>query len=107
MAETDFHAPSRFPDRTATIWEHCRNGTDIPVPMIRLSGMWIEQAGFEPAHRIRIEVSPGRLVITPIDEAELDPTIHGVPTRVEETGLRRRIKLPGRPGGVKARMRPK
>jgi hypothetical protein len=27
--------------------------------------MWLEQAGFEPSQRVRIEVCHGRLVITP------------------------------------------
>jgi toxic protein SymE len=35
------------------------------APWIRLTGRWLEDAGFEIASRIRVEVEPGRLVITP------------------------------------------
>ncbi|WP_206128343.1 SymE family type I addiction module toxin [Burkholderia sp. Ac-20379] len=103
MAESNHNAAIRYPDRTATIWEHYRHdgkNTTKPewleprtaVPMIRLSGKWIEKAGFEPAHRVRIEVTHGRLVITPIPEAENELEAHGIPTLNRETGLRRRIK---------------
>lgn len=36
-----------------------------PAPWIRLSGRWLEEAGFEISGRIRVEVERGRLVITP------------------------------------------
>jgi toxic protein SymE len=36
------------------------------VPWLKLSGKWLEQAGFDPGQRARIEVQHGRLVITPI-----------------------------------------
>ncbi|MFM0477519.1 SymE family type I addiction module toxin [Paraburkholderia strydomiana] len=35
-----------------------------PAPWIRLSGRWLEQAGFEIGGTIRVEVQKGRLVIT-------------------------------------------
>ncbi len=100
MAEPNHNAAIRYPDRTATIWEHYRNNGKntecleerTTVPIIRLSGKWIEKAGFEPAHRIRIEVTHGRLVITPIPETENGLKAHGIPTLNRETGLRRRIK---------------
>jgi len=38
----------------------------------KLSGRWIEAAGFDPGQRLQIEVSHKRLVITPIDEADGD-----------------------------------
>ncbi|MCG5078034.1 SymE family type I addiction module toxin [Paraburkholderia tagetis] len=37
------------------------NGTD----RFKLSGRWLELAGFEAGQRVRIEVHDGRLVTTP------------------------------------------
>jgi toxic protein SymE len=37
-----------------------------PAPWIRLSGRWLEAAGFEIAGRIRVEVERGKLIITPV-----------------------------------------
>ena len=34
-----------------------------PIPWIRLSGMWLEQAGFTPKSPIRVHVMPDCLVI--------------------------------------------
>jgi toxic protein SymE len=42
-----------------------------PAPWIRLSGRWLEEAGFEISGRIRVEVERGRLVITPMLDANL------------------------------------
>jgi hypothetical protein len=33
------------------------------VPFIRLSGKWLERAGFEAGHRIAVHVQKGSLVI--------------------------------------------
>jgi hypothetical protein len=33
------------------------------VPMVRLSGAWLEAAGFATGRRLRIEAAPGRLTI--------------------------------------------
>nr|WP_240763532.1 SymE family type I addiction module toxin [Paraburkholderia silviterrae] len=33
-------------------------------PWIKLSGRWLELAGFEAGQRVRVEVQHGRLVIT-------------------------------------------
>ena len=35
-----------------------------PAPWIRLSGRWLEQAGFLPRSRVRVRVMRGCLVIT-------------------------------------------
>jgi len=35
------------------------------VPWIRLSGQWLERAGFAISSKARVEVSQGKLVITP------------------------------------------
>lgn len=36
-----------------------------PVPWIRLSGRWLNEAGFDISGKVRVEVEKGRLVITP------------------------------------------
>jgi toxic protein SymE len=36
-----------------------------PAPWIRLSGRWLEEAGFEISGKVRVEVQKGKLVITP------------------------------------------
>jgi len=32
------------------------------VPLLRIQGQWVEQAGFEIGKRVRVQVAPGRLV---------------------------------------------
>ncbi|CAM2170490.1 toxic protein SymE [Paraburkholderia sacchari] len=45
---------------------NARARTDPPLyPWIKLSGRWLELAGFEAGQRVRIAVEHGRLVITP------------------------------------------
>jgi toxic protein SymE len=40
---------------------------DYPdAPWIRLSGRWLERAGFQISDRIRVEVEKGKLTITPV-----------------------------------------
>ena len=34
------------------------------VPWLKLSGRWLEHAGFKPRQRLKVEVQLGRLVIT-------------------------------------------
>ncbi|GLU32724.1 SymE family type I addiction module toxin [Trinickia caryophylli] len=73
MADADlkaFHAPST---RSVTIQESRRwrpyaprRRTNPPlVPWLKLSGRWLEHAGFKPRQRLKIEVQHERLVITP------------------------------------------
>nr|WP_230956422.1 SymE family type I addiction module toxin [Burkholderia pseudomultivorans] len=38
----------------------------------KLSGRWLDAAGFDPGQRLRIEATHKRLVITPIDEPACD-----------------------------------
>ncbi|KVK89310.1 hypothetical protein WS90_36470 [Burkholderia cepacia] len=46
----------------------------------KLSGRWLDAAGFDPGQRLRIEVTHKRLVITPIDdEACADYGTRGFP----------------------------
>jgi Toxin SymE, type I toxin-antitoxin system len=35
------------------------------VPFVRLRGQWLEEVGFPVGARLRVEVAPGRLVLTP------------------------------------------
>jgi hypothetical protein len=37
------------------------------VPFLRLSGRWLERAGFAIGRRVKVEVSDGRLLIEPVD----------------------------------------
>ncbi|MFM0604888.1 SymE family type I addiction module toxin [Paraburkholderia sediminicola] len=47
--------------------DHVKFFSDLPpAPWIRLSGRWLEDAGFEISKKIRVEVHAGRLVITPV-----------------------------------------
>jgi toxic protein SymE len=46
--------------------DHVKFFPDLPpAPWIRLSGRWLEQAGFEISGQIRVEVATGKLIITP------------------------------------------
>jgi hypothetical protein len=38
------------------------------VPLLRVQGKWMEQAGFHIGNRVRVEVQPGRLVLTLEDD---------------------------------------
>jgi hypothetical protein len=38
----------------------------IGFPWMKLSGRWIETAGFEPGQRVRITVEHQKLIITPL-----------------------------------------
>ncbi|KVU38855.1 hypothetical protein WK68_14825 [Burkholderia ubonensis] len=103
MADANHNPPTLFPDRFVTIQESFRYRRYIPhvrfadrkppvlYPWMKLSGRWIEEAGFEPAQRVRIEVTTKRLVITPIDEKDCDHFMNdGFPIVDAATGLRRR-----------------
>ena len=37
------------------------------VPMLKLSGKWLENAGFKPSKTVKVEVSDGKMVITSIE----------------------------------------
>jgi toxic protein SymE len=41
----------------------CRSTPPL-VPWFKLSGRWLEHAGFDPGQRLKVEVQLGRLVIT-------------------------------------------
>jgi len=38
-------------------------------PCIRLQGNWLREAGFIPRWRVKVTVSPGKLLLEPIDPA--------------------------------------
>lgn len=40
------------------------------APKIRLMGLWLEEAGFRIGDTVEVEVSPGRLVLTPVEKAD-------------------------------------
>jgi toxic protein SymE len=78
MADANLNARPPRPDRFVTIqqsqrhrslddWlKHQRFFTEPPLyPWMKLSGRWIEHAGFKAGQRVRIEVKHGRLVIAP------------------------------------------
>jgi len=43
---------------------------DRVVPFLRMRGRWLEELGFEAGVKVRVETSPGRLVLTPAVAAE-------------------------------------
>ena len=54
--------------RLLTISEQSRPSTNYRgltmVPFIRMSGKWLQAAGFDPGDSIRVEIEYGRLVIS-------------------------------------------
>ncbi|QVN20213.1 SymE family type I addiction module toxin [Burkholderia pyrrocinia] len=85
MADANHNAPALVHDCFVTPQASFRHRRTIPhlrfsdraPPVLylwmKLSGQWIEGAGFEPEQRLQIEVTHKRLVITPIDEIDGDP----------------------------------
>ncbi|KAG8150814.1 SymE family type I addiction module toxin [Burkholderia catarinensis] len=102
MADANHISPVRFQDcfvdtqtsiQTRRIIPHLRL-TDMAPPVLhlwmKLSGRWIEAAGFEPEQRLQIEVTHKRLVITPIEEGGGDHFGNdGCPDDVRATGQQR------------------
>jgi hypothetical protein len=42
-------------------------------PKIRLSGQWLEQAGFKPGYRVTVEIShPGTLTLRFVDQTNAE-----------------------------------
>ena len=61
---TSSHSP-HVRDSGSQQWtSHDGEGVHRTVPYIRLKGLWLETAGFQPERKVRVEVSHGRLVIT-------------------------------------------
>ena len=72
MVDANLKAFDARSTRTVTIQESRRwrpytphRRTNPPlVPWLKLSGRWLEDAGFKPRQRLKVEVQLGRLVIT-------------------------------------------
>src|SRR6185312_11710952 len=75
-----------FEDRLLTVGDHLpserlRAGaksladTTVPsaVPFLRLQGRWLEEAGFPKGTKVRVNVTSGSLVISPIPMARERP----------------------------------
>lgn len=37
------------------------------VPKLRLTGLWLTQAGFKPGEKVKVEVQPRHLIIKPAE----------------------------------------
>ena len=46
------------------VWKSSLEDYD-PVPWIRLSGRWLNEAGFDISDKVRVEVQKDKLIITP------------------------------------------
>jgi toxic protein SymE len=72
MADANLKAFEAHPVRSVTIQESPRwrpysprrRTAPLLVPWFKLSGRWLEQAGFMPRQRLKVEVELGKLVIT-------------------------------------------
>jgi toxic protein SymE len=72
MANTDHKAATAFSERSVKVqqslryqaWPSHLNKPPKLYPWIKLSGLWIEHAGFLPGQQVRITVEHGKLIIT-------------------------------------------
>ena len=73
MADANLKASTALPERHIKIQHSARdqpqsyrNRYQPPTlyPWLKLSGRWLEQAGFEAGQRVKVHVEHGRLVIT-------------------------------------------
>jgi toxic protein SymE len=74
MANTDHKAATGFSERSVKVQQYLRyqasckpshlNKPPKLYPWIKLSGLWIEHAGFLPGQQVRITVEHGKLIIT-------------------------------------------
>jgi toxic protein SymE len=71
MADANHKAATVFPERSVKVQQSLRyhdlshlNKPPKLYPWIKLSGRWIEQAGFLAGQQVRITVEQGRLIIT-------------------------------------------
>jgi hypothetical protein len=51
-------------------WAGMRGTRLRPAPKIRLIGRWLEEAGFRVGESVQVEVSRGRLVLTPVEKTD-------------------------------------
>lgn len=54
---------------------------EIPIPCVKLRGLWMEAAGFEVGARLKLEVQPGRIVLA-LDQPVGTPAV----TKVRKMG---------------------
>ncbi|MEK6355301.1 MAG: SymE family type I addiction module toxin [Burkholderia cenocepacia] len=105
MAGANHNAPTYFRDcffppqssfQSGRLVPHLRL-TDMAPPVMylgtKLSGRWIEAAGFDPGQRLRIDVSHKRLVITPIDDADCDPGVQEGFPDIDPAAMRQQQRL--------------
>lgn len=75
MANANLKSLAQYPERRVTIQQSVRYRKNIyPItgpykapplyPWLKLSGRWLEIAGFEPGQRVKIQVQYGKLTIT-------------------------------------------
>jgi toxic protein SymE len=71
MANANHKAAAGFPERSVKVqqslrqaWPSHLNKPSQLCPWIKLSGRWIEHAGFLPGQQVRITVEHGKLIIT-------------------------------------------
>lgn len=56
--------------RILTIQSDVRYGMNYlfkEVPKLRLTGLWLTQAGFKPGEKVKVEVKPNQLTIKPAE----------------------------------------
>jgi hypothetical protein len=53
--------------KLSPLYRENSNRKFIPVPSLRLSGKWLEEAGFQAKKTVHVEVQDGKMIITAID----------------------------------------
>jgi len=56
------------------------------LPLIRLSGKWLDRLGFPIGSKLRVEAEPGRLVLTAVPFADLADLATDLCSQVAEPG---------------------
>lgn len=57
--------------RIFTIQSDIRYGMNYlyrEVPKLRLTGLWLKQAGFEPGEKVQVEIKSNQLTIKPVEQ---------------------------------------
>jgi hypothetical protein len=49
----------------STLFRDTAHASSVPIPHLRLTGQWLEAAGFSPGARVRVVVHHGQLIISP------------------------------------------
>ena len=61
------------------------------TPSLRLQGRWLERAGFPVGTRVRVDVSPRRLIVEAIEHEDLAICAVAEPSRETRPAKRRRF----------------